>query len=300
MSPVPKCTAPSRGHTSAAARAKCPRCGSAPAQWNVPAAPPKLSAPARDWTAAEMLAAASDPSTDADVLRTISRFSGDAHVSETVALNPNLPPDEIDRLLGEGGVCADNMCAKNPGVTPEALLRAHREGTVNRRMAAAESPNASAEHLALAAQDPSIGVQLSAAANPNTPAASLVALARVADYSMHRALAYNPSTPEEALLLCLRGGFVTARDTLKRMVVGHRGMSDKTVSDLAHFRLADIWNCGPAAGDVERRRVASKFRVGPEAVDLLCQDRWWEIDPESEQARLMRLLYPADGEAVSA
>ncbi len=112
------------------------------------------------------------------------------------ALDPQTPPETLDRLANDKSSSVRGCVAYNPNTSPEtlALLADDEDMWIRRRVA--RNPNTPPEVLSRLANDKDYYARLGVAQNPNTPPETITRLADDESRYVHYSVKTNPNTPQ--------------------------------------------------------------------------------------------------------
>jgi len=313
------CTAPIEGHKPGSGT-KCPvhgrgRGGRVRAQrLAAPALTPAIvHLPA---TATECEALSRDPRTPTETLVALAEHPHPS-VVDGVAFHPSTPPETLAKFVEDGrdGLVLTGV-AGNPSASPETLRVLARNEEEGVRMCVAANPSAPPEALTVLASDSEVFVRTNVRANPSTPAHVLLRWANDPDESVragaarnpstpvhvlvrwandpaagkrvHRSVAENPSTPPESLSVLAGSSHISVRCN----VAENPSISTETLARLIADEDADVRQATAPMVDVRLCALLDIDEGNTGAIELLRDERWWEIGPDHPALVVARALHP--------
>jgi len=209
-------------------------------------------------------------------------------IEEAVLAQASDSPDEIEAWAGSAGVMVRMAAADNPLAPHRALMTLAKDEQVEVRRRVALSAVAPVEALVSMVKDRSSRVRLCVALNPRTPTETLVALARDRQEEIRRDLASRDGVPSEVMDVLSRDH----QGRIRRAVASSPSASDAMVSALMadgdYLVVADAR--AAAASRIESRLGVSASNV--DAINVLLDDAWWDMTPESPEVTLAKVLSP--------
>ena len=258
---------------------RCPEAGGAPAPDAQEGGGDAQPAPAPGVELRNSVAA--NPSLPADVLdRLAAHASG--QLLAAVAANPGTPAGALRVLVEE---CMNlHGAASNPSTPGDALAMLANSAWDSVREAVASNPSAPGELLDLLAGDPEADVREAVAQNPSTPGTTLGLLAD--DVSLRGWVAGNPSAPESVRFelwlqigtseLAARYGYLTEQAIARiaeRVLAGSRS---ETLVAIAAFHpetpASVLEQMAASASEAVREAVASSPTAPDGLLDALAGD----------------------------
>jgi len=183
---------------------------------------------------------------------------------------------------------AREKAAADDSTSPEALERLAKDRLVRVRVRVANNRRAPAKALALLSEDEERSVRAAVARHSSTPVGVLVALSGGEDAIVLRRVAENPRTPP-GHLTTLAG----SEDYAVRLAVaGNPGAPAEALGLLA---LDESTMVRDAVYVRAPRRIAHALGVdlaNAEAIDMLRDQEWWTMTPESPEVVLTLALHP--------
>jgi len=209
------------------------------------------------------------------------------YLKEQNSKDPAAAPDVLARLAKDKSIMVRYNLAENPSTPPETLaLLAADEGADVRIRIACRS-DAPVGVLELLATDSDRGVRSGVAGNPSLPA-SVVASLAADEYFVHKGLGKNPSTPPEVLV-----EFASAEDRETRFSVAKN--PNLPAPDLVALTQDENDFVRGAALFGVASRICDLLDVDSSneaAIDILRDQAWWDMTPESPGVILAKALSP--------